>query len=159
MGVTMVDNEAQWEQALASAFAYESQIMAEMKITGREFSVAVLGGKALLAIEIIPKEGFYDYKNKYQAGLTEEICPAKLKESEANAMEVMALEVHRALGLGYYSRVDFLMDEEGDLYCLEANTLPGMTPYSLLPQEAEAAGISYCKLCEDIAKHGKGVSL
>lgn len=157
VGVAIVENETQWGQALDSAFAYESRILAEVKITGREFSVAVLGGKTLPAIEIIPKAGFYDYENKYQAGMTEEICPARLKEKEADAMERLALEVHRALGLGYYSRVDFLMDEDGRLYCLEANTLPGMTPLSLFPQEARAAGISYNELCEDIAKHGKGV--
>ncbi len=157
VGVTMVENETQWRQALDFAFTYESRILVEVKITGREFSVAVLGGKALPAIEIIPKTGFYDYENKYQPGKTEEICPASLKEKDAKTMERMALEVHRVLGLGYYSRVDFLMDGEGCIYCLEANTLPGMTPYSLLPQEAGAAGISYNELCEDIAKHGKGV--
>ncbi len=89
--------------------------------------------------------------------MTEEICPAKLTKNEEEAMGLMALKVHRTLGLGYYSRVDFIMEEDGSLSCLEANTLPGMTPFSLLPQEAMAAGISYYELCEDIAKHGKGV--
>ncbi|WP_077611576.1 D-alanine--D-alanine ligase family protein [Clostridium sp. Marseille-P2415] len=158
VGVTIVDKEAQWEQALHSAFSYEARIMAEVKITGREFSVGILGGKVLPAIEIIPKAGFYDYENKYQAGMTEEICPASLTKKEAEAMSRTAMEVHHALGLGYYSRVDFIMEEDGSIYCLEANTLPGMTPFSLLPQEAEAAGISYYELCEDIVRHGKGVS-
>ena len=153
----MVDKEEQWEQALDSAFAYENRILAEVKIIGREFSVGILGERALPPIEIIPKAGFYDYENKYQAGMTEEICPARLTEKEEEAMGVMALKVHRALGLGHYSRVDFIMEEDGSLYCLEANTLPGMTPFSLLPQEAKAAGISYYELCEDIARHGKGV--
>jgi D-alanine-D-alanine ligase len=157
VGVTMVDKEEQWEKALSSAFAYEDRVLAEVKIIGREFSVGILGEKALPAIEIIPKAGFYDYENKYQAGMTEEICPAKLTKNEEEAMGLMALKVHRALGLGYYSRVDFIMEEDGSLSCLEANTLPGMTPFSLLPQEAMAAGISYYELCEDIAKHGKGV--
>lgn len=158
VGVTIVDKEAQWEQALCSAFAYENRILAEVKITGREFSVGILGEKVLPAIEIIPKTGFYDYENKYQAGMTEEICPASLTKKEAEAMSRTAMKVHRALGLGYYSRVDFIMEEDGSLYCLEANTLPGMTPFSLLPQEAEAAGILYYELCEDIVRHGKGVS-
>ncbi|MEY8356049.1 D-alanine--D-alanine ligase [Lachnospiraceae bacterium 54-53] len=157
VGVAMVDHKEQWEQALSSAFAYEDRILAEVKVTGREFSVGILGNKALPAIEIIPRTGFYDYENKYQPGLTEEICPARLTKKEAAGMERLALFVHAVLGLGYYSRIDFLMEEDGSLYCLEANTLPGMTPFSLLPKEAAAAGITYDELCEDIAKHGKGV--
>ncbi|MBE7719397.1 D-alanine--D-alanine ligase family protein [Lacrimispora indolis] len=154
VGVTMADGKEQWKQALDSAFAYEDRILAEVKIIGREFSVGILGERALPAIEIIPKAGFYDYQNKYQAGMTEEICPAKLTAKEEEAMGQIALKVHRILGLGYYSRVDFLMAENGSMYCLEANTLPGMTPFSLLPQEAKAAGISYEELCEDIVRHG-----
>ncbi len=159
VGVAMVEDFGQWESALSGAFAYESRILAEKKIIGREFSVGILGDRALPAIEIIPKAGFYDYENKYQPGMTEEICPAALTGKEARAMGELALKVHEALDLGYYSRVDFLMDKSGALYCLEANTLPGMTPLSLLPQEAEAAGISYGELCEDIAKHPMGVLL
>lgn len=109
-----------------------------------------MGGKALPAIEIIPKTGFYDYKNKYQAGATEEICPADLTESQAEEMGRIALRAHNALGLGMYSRLDFLMDRDGNFFCLEANALPGMTPSSLLPQEAKAAGIDYITLCEMI---------
>lgn len=157
VGVALVDNQEQWEQALRNAFAYEDRILAEVKIIGREFSVGILGGKALPAIEIIPRTGFYDYENKYQPGMTEEICPARLTEKEAADMEETALLVHGVLGLGYYSRVDFLMERDGSLYCLEANTLPGMTPFSLLPQEAKAVGISYEELCEVIINHGKGV--
>lgn len=157
VGVTMVEDQKQWEEALCRAFAYEDRIMAEVKITGREFSVGILGGKALPAIEIIPKTGFYDYENKYQPGMTAEICPAKIARKTADEMKRLALLVHHGLGLGYYSRVDFLMEENGSLYCLEANTLPGMTPFSLLPQEALAAGISYADLCNDIVNHGKGV--
>ena len=154
VGVTMVDGEKQWKQALDFAFSYEERILAEVKITGREFSVGILGEKFLPAIEIIPKAGFYDYENKYQAGMTKEICPADLTGEEEKTMGETALKVHRILGLGYYSRVDFIMAEDGSIYCLEANTLPGMTPLSLLPQEAKAAGISYDELCEDIMKHG-----
>lgn len=156
VGVTMVEDREQWERAISCAFTYESRIMAEEKITGREFSVGILGDKALPAIEIIPKTGFYDYENKYQAGMTDEICPAELEARTANMLEELALKVHKALGLGYYSRIDFLIRENGEIYCLEANTLPGMTPLSLLPQEAKAVGISYGQLCELIATHKKG---
>jgi D-alanine-D-alanine ligase len=159
VGVAIVEDQKQWEEALCAAFAYEDQILAEVKITGREFSVGVLEGKALPAIEIIPKTGFYDYENKYQPGMTEEICPAEVVKKSADEMERLALLVHKVLGLGYYSRIDFLMEDDGSLYCLEANTLPGMTPFSLLPQEALAAGISYADLCDTIANHGKGVLL
>ena len=93
---------------------------------------------------------FYDYKNKYQSGATEEICPARLSPEKAAEMGEVALRAHNALGLGMYSRLDFLMDNDGRLFCLEANALPGMTPSSLLPQEAKAAGINYDTLCEMI---------
>lgn len=130
----------------------ESHILIEEMIPGREFSVGVLGGQPLPVIEIAPREGFYDYKNKYQAGLTEEICPARLPDDETAMVQNLALKVHRELRLGSYSRIDFIRDESGRYVCLEANTLPGMTPVSLLPQEALAAGLSYIQLCDRIVK-------
>lgn len=150
VGVTIVETPRELEKAIILAKSYGAKVMIEEKITGREFSVGILGGKALPAIEIIPKTGFYDYKNKYQAGATEEICPADLTESQAEEMGRIALRAHNALGLGMYSRLDFLMDRDGNFFCLEANALPGMTPSSLLPQEAKAAGIDYITLCEMI---------
>ncbi len=150
VGVTIVETPRELEKAISLAKSYGAKVMIEEKITGREFSVGILGGKALPAIEIIPKTGFYDYKNKYQAGATEEICPADLTESQAEEMGHIALRAHNALGLGMYSRLDFLMDRDGNFFCLEANALPGMTPSSLLPQEAKAAGIDYITLCEMI---------
>ena len=150
VGVTIVETPRELEKAISLAKRYGAKVMIEEKITGREFSVGILGGKALPAIEIIPKTGFYDYKNKYQAGATEEICPADLTESQAEEMGRIALRAHNALGLGMYSRLDFLMDRDGNFFCLEANALPGMTPSSLLPQEAKAAGIDYITLCEMI---------
>ena len=150
VGVTIVETPRELEKAISLAKSYGAKVMIEEKITGREFSVGILGGKALPAIEIIPKTGFYDYKNKYQAGATEEICPADLTESQAEEMGRIALRAHNALGLGIYSRLDFLMDRDGNFFCLEANALPGMTPSSLLPQEAKAAGIDYITLCEMI---------
>jgi len=152
VGVSIVNNETELEAALACAEAYEGKILIEDKIEGREFSVGVLNGKTLPAIEICPKDGFYDYERKYQSGMTEEICPARLNTEEAARLSEAALKAHRALGLGSYSRIDFIKDEKtGKFMCLEANTLPGMTPTSLLPQEAAAAGIGYDALCEMIA--------
>lgn len=152
MGVTMADNREELRAAVDTAGLYEDFVLVEEKITGREFSVGILDGEVLPIIEIIPKTGFYDYKNKYQAGLTEEICPAHLCSSAVSAFQETALRVHCILRLGAYSRIDFMMDKGGRIYCLEANTLPGMTPASLLPQEARAAGISYEALCGRIVE-------
>ena len=99
-------------------------------------------------IEIAPISGFYDYKNKYQAGSTVETCPADLPEEKAEEMQRISEQVFQALRLKQYARMDFMMDEDGKVYCLEANTLPGMTPTSLIPQEAQAIGICFEDLCE-----------
>lgn len=156
VGVSIVENEEELNAALTFAEKYEGKILIEDKIEGREFSVGILNGKALPAIEIRPKEGFYDYERKYQSGMTEEICPAPLNTEEAARLADSALKAHRALGLGSYSRIDFIKDNKtGKFICLEANTLPGMTPMSLLPQEAAAAGIGYDALCEMIATSAK----
>ena len=109
-----------------------------------------MDGEALPVIEIAPKQGFYDYKNKYQAGSAVETCPAEISPEQTARMQEIAVRVFRALRLKNYARMDFMMDEQGNMYCLEANTLPGMTPTSLLPQEAAALGISYEQLCEKI---------
>jgi D-alanine-D-alanine ligase len=118
--------------------------------------VGILDDKALLPIEIIPEGDFFDYRHKYQPGITREICPADLCGDKTEEMQRLALRVHKILQLGSYSRIDFILDEAGDIYCLEANTLPGMTPNSLLPKEAAAAGISYVALCDKIAKMAIG---
>jgi D-alanine-D-alanine ligase len=152
VGVSMVDGPEALVEALDSARRYEAAVLVERKIAGREFSIGVLEGQALPPIEIIPKQGFYDYANKYQAGKTEEICPASLSPEETKRVQELALAVHGALRLGSYSRVDFILDAAGTFWCLEANTLPGMTPTSLLPQEARAAGISYRQLCDRIVR-------
>lgn len=137
IGVSIVENPAELQQAIKSAIPYENMIIIEDKIIGREFSVGILGDIALPVIEIIPKVGFYDYKNKYQSGMTEEICPANIDDNTAQMIQSTALSVHKTLRLGYYSRVDIILSEINELFCLEANTLPGMTPTSLLPQEAK----------------------
>ena len=152
VGVSIVNNEEELKAALDFAKRYETKILIEDMICGREFSVGILNGKALPAIEIRPKDGFYDYERKYQSGLTDEICPAELSESDAKRLAETALKAHRALNLGSYSRIDFIREEKtGKFMCLEANTLPGMTPMSLLPQEAAAEGIDYDALCLAIA--------
>ena len=151
IGVSIARNEAEYDAALREAFRYEDEIMVEQYIQGREFSVGVLDGEALPIIEIIPKEGFYDYANKYQAGRTLEICPAELDEDTTRAMQREAERIFRLLRLSVYARMDFMLDAQtGKFYCLEGNTLPGMTPTSLLPQMASAAGISYEELCDRV---------
>ena len=154
IGVFIADNEEDFQKALEEAFKFEDEILVEEYISGREFSVGVLGDTPLPAIEIIPKEGFYDYKNKYQADLTIEVCPAEITKEQSNKMQKAALDAFKVLGLSGYARMDFLLDENDDIYCLEANSLPGMTPTSLLPQEAQAVGISYNELCEKIIELG-----
>jgi len=158
VGITIVETPVELQQAIHYAKAQEDMILIEDKIAGREFSAGILNGMALPVIEIIPESGFYDYKNKYQFGLTKEICPADISDSVAQQIQSMALSVHKALRLGFYSRIDFILDDKNQLYCLEANTLPGMTPTSLLPQEAKAAGISYNELCEQIAMAAIGAT-
>lgn len=153
VGVSITENKNDFDKAVKRAAEYEKNILIEEKISGREFSVGILNGRALAPIEIIPLNGFYDYKNKYQQGNTNEICPADITPEEDRLLRDSALKVHKALRLGFYSRVDFILDKNGYAYCLEANTLPGMTPTSLLPQEASAEGISYNELCDMIAEN------
>lgn len=148
VGVAIPQDKAEFDVAMVDALKYEDEVLVEEYVKGREFSIGVVAGKALPIIEICPKEGFYDYKNKYQAGLTDDICPAVLDEETTKALQNMAEKVADVLMLQAYSRIDFLLDENNNMYCLEANTLPGMTPTSLLPQEAQAKGISYTELVE-----------
>lgn len=150
VGVYRADDREQLDAALEKAYELEDRVLIEQYIDGREFSIGVIDGKALPLIEIAPKVGFYDYKNKYQAGTTVETCPAELDANVARAMQSCAETVYRALRLKTYARMDFRMDDEYKFYCLEANTLPGMTPTSLLPQEAAAVGMSFEDLCQRI---------
>lgn len=150
VGVYMVNSRKEYLEALKKAFSYENQVIVEQYIKGREFSVGVLDEEALPVIEIAPLEGFYDYKNKYQAGSAVETCPADLPEEIARNMQRAAEDVFSALRLEVYARMDFLLKENGSFFCLEANTLPGMTKTSLLPQEAAAVGMDFETLCEKI---------
>ena len=147
VGISIVDDHEGLVKALSFAGAYEDKILVEKKIEGRELTVGILDGEVLPIIEIIPTEGFYDYTNKYQAGKTLEICPAEIDESIRNAAAEQTRCAFAALRLSGYSRFDFIVDKDGKPWCLEANTLPGMTPTSLLPQMAAANGMSYGKLC------------
>lgn len=147
VGVSFAETAEELKNALAEAEQYSRRILIEQKITGREFTVGVLGVRVLPPVEIRPKEGFYDYRNKY-AGTTEELCPAPIPERIATQLSDYARRAFRALHLRGYARFDFLLNEEEGLWCIEANTLPGMTPTSLFPLAAKAVGISYNALCE-----------
>lgn len=148
IGVYIPQTEVEYRAALENVFEYEDEVVIETYIKGREFACGFVGEQVLPVIEIIPKTGFFDYANKYQADMTAEICPADLDDETTARIQAATLEARHALKLDVYSRMDWILTEAGDIYCLEANTLPGMTPASLLPKESQAAGISYEALCE-----------
>ncbi len=151
VGITIANNKEELAKSVKEAFGYgETEIVVEQFIKGREFSVGLLDGKALPPIEIIPKSGFYDYESKYQMGATEDVCPADITEEQDAILRKATEATYKALHLKSYARVDFILDENNNPYCLEANTLPGMTPTSLLPQEAKVIGYDYPDLCEKI---------
>jgi len=152
VGLTVVKRPQDLDAAVELASRYDPEVMIEQFIPGRELTVGILGDEALPVGEIIPKHEIFDYECKYQDGMAEEIFPADLGEDEARAIQLLALKTHRALKLTGYSRVDFRMDADGTFWCLEANTLPGMTATSLLPKAARAAGISFPELCERICE-------
>lgn len=150
IGVFFAYSENEFEKALDSAFEYEDEVIVEEKIVGKEFSCGVIEYNALPVIEIIPKCGEYDFKNKYTKGATDEICPANISEELTKKIQNAAVQAAKALGLDSYCRVDVLTDKDDNCYCLEANTLPGMTATSLLPQEAAVIGIDFPELCEKL---------
>ena len=150
IGVSIVHDKDALSAALAGGLAFGGVCVVEQYIAGREIQVGILEDKALPSIEIIPKTGFYNYENKYQPGAAEEITPAPIPVEWEKRLSEAALAVFHALGLSVYSRADFMVTEDGTPWFLEINTLPGMTPTSLLPQEAAAVGIGYGELCERI---------
>lgn len=150
IGVSIARDKKELHAALIEGLKYGGRCVLERYVRGREIQVGVLDGKALPAIEIIPREGFYDYENKYQPGAAEEVCPAPITAEQAEDVAKQAEAVYRTLGLAVYSRADFILDENGAFWFLEINTLPGMTPTSLMPQEAAAAGMDYPQLCQRI---------
>ena len=150
IGVSIAHDKKELHEALTDGLRFGGRCVLERYISGREIQVGVLDGKALPAIEIIPKVGFYDYENKYQPGAAEEVCPAPITPEQAADVARRAEAVYNTLGLTVYSRADFILDSEGKFWFLEINTLPGMTPTSLMPQEAAAVGIDYPALCQHI---------
>ncbi len=155
IGVQLPDTREELAGALLEVLRYGNRVVVEEKISGRELTVPVLGDRALCPIEIVPPEGSsFDYVAKYQSGRegAAELCPAPIREEEARLLQETALKVHRALGLSVYSRTDFILDAEGRAWCLEVNTLPGMTPASLIPKAAAVAGLDYEELCEEILR-------
>ena len=149
IGVAIANSEEELISALKDNLGL-GRVILEQYVTGREIDVGVLDDKALPSIEIIPKQGFYDYVNKYQAGATLEICPTPIAPEIEKRLGETTLKVHNGLGLRGYSRSDFIVTGDGEIYFLEINTLPGMTPTSLMPQEAAAAGVDYHALCQKI---------
>ena len=155
LGVALPDTRQELRGALKELLAFGSRVVVEEKIRGREITVPVLDGRALSPIEIVPPEsGKFDYISKYQPGAegAKELCPAPITEAEKREVSEAALKLHRALDLRVYSRTDFILDAEGRAWCLEVNTLPGMTPASLIPKAAAVAGMSYEELCEAIVQ-------
>ena len=152
VGLSIVKQPAELGAAIAEAFKHDDEVMIERFIAGRELSAPVIGGEALPVGEIIPKHEIYDYECKYTPGMAEEIFPAPLSPAETAEVQSQAQRAFAALKLSGCARIDFRMTASGEFYCLEANTLPGMTATSLVPQGAAAAGISFPDLCERIAR-------
>lgn len=147
VGISFANEEKELFRALKTAGDFCRYLLVERRIYGRELTVGVLGERVLPPVEILPPDGVYDFCNKYN-GKTREICPAALPEKNFERLSLYARRAFEALRLRDYARFDFLLDEQGALWCLEGNTLPGMTPTSLFPKEAETVGISYEALCE-----------
>lgn len=150
VGVHIIRDASDYQDALVDCLQYGPDVLVEKFVSGRELTIGVLGDEALPIIEIRPREGFYNYENKYTKGATEYLVPAPIPGEIASRASDIALRAHRALGLEIYSRVDLLLSEEGDLFVLEINTIPGMTETSLLPKAAAVRGISFARLCERI---------
>ena len=152
VGLTVVKAARAYDEAVALARRYDDEVMIERFVPGRELTVGVLDGRALAVGEIIPRHEIFDYECKYTPGMSQEIFPADLPAPVAGECGRLGLLAHHALKLGGYSRVDFRLTPAGELFCLEVNTLPGMTATSLLPQSARAAGIEFPDLCERICR-------
>ena len=152
VGLTLVREPGDLEAAVAEAFRYDDEVMLEQFIAGRELTVGILGNEALPIGEIIPKHELYDYECKYTKGMAVEEFPARLDSAVAAQIQDQARRAFKALKLRGYARIDFRLDDSGGCFCLEANTLPGMTELSLIPQAAAAAGMSFPELCERIVQ-------
>jgi D-alanine-D-alanine ligase len=155
-GVSIVRTHEEWTKAMIGVAPKTTQILAEEFIPGREFSSGVLGEEALPLVEIIASDEFYSYDAKYKPGGSRHLVPAPIDADLTARLQMLALSVHRMLGLRDYSRTDFIVTKEGRPYILEINALPGLTPLSLLPDEARAAGISFEALIERLLQFAVG---
>ena len=153
IGLTLAHAYAEVEPAVQQALRYDDEVLLEQFVPGRELTCGVLGERALAVGEIVPRHELFDYECKYTPGMSREIFPAELPEDVTRAVQAQALAVHRVLKLRDFSRVDFRLGADGTPRCLEANTLPGLTRTSLLPQSAAAAGVAFGELCETICRH------
>ena len=148
VGLQFIERVADWSAALAESLKFDSEVLIEEKIVGRETTVAILAGQPLPVVEIRPKTGSYDYQRKYTAGATEYFCPADFDAATTKRIQEAALGAFTAVGGRDYARVDVMVRADGSPVVLEVNTLPGMTETSLLPKAAAAAGMSYAELCQ-----------
>jgi D-alanine-D-alanine ligase len=148
VGLQFVERVADWGKALAEAMRFDTQVLMEEKIDGRETTVGILGNQALPVVEVRPRSGSYDYQSKYTAGMTEYLCPAPFDQSITGRIQAAGLGAFEAVGARDYARVDIMVRPNGDPVVLEVNTLPGMTETSLFPKAAAAAGLSYAGLCQ-----------
>jgi D-alanine-D-alanine ligase len=148
VGLQFVERIEEWPGALAESLKFDSEVLVEEKIIGRETTVGILGGKVLPVVEVRPKAGSYDYTNKYTPGNTEYFCPADFDAATTRRIQAAALGAFHAIGGRDYARVDVMVRAEGSPVVLEVNTLPGMTETSLLPKAAAAAGMNYAGLCQ-----------
>jgi D-alanine-D-alanine ligase len=152
VGLSVVKQEKDLMAAIDEAFRFDDEVLVEEFIPGRELTVSILGGEALPVGEIIPKHEIYDYECKYTPGMAVEEFPAKLSREESQRVQELARRAFAALKLRGCARIDFRMTPKGEFYCLEANTLPGMTGTSLVPQAAAAAGVTFPELCDRIVR-------
>jgi len=162
VGLQFVEQVEDWQNALAEVLKFDSEVLVEEKIVGRETTVGILGGEPLPVVEVRPKTGGYDYKNKYTAGRTEYFCPAEFDSVMTKRIQAAALGAFKAVGGRDYARVDVMVRASGEPMVLEVNTLPGMTETSLLPKAAAAAGLNYAQLCQrmvDLALKRKVVAV
>ncbi|MCE1165220.1 MAG: D-alanine--D-alanine ligase [Bacteroidetes bacterium] len=150
VGLTIASDEKELEKGIRNAFSYSDKVLVEKYVKGREITVAVVDGKAYPVIEIKPKDGFYDYEHKYTKGRTEYICPAEIKPAVAEKAKEIAMNAFTASGCEVYARVDFLLTQDDELYCLEVNTLPGMTELSLVPMAVKSEGMGFDALIDTV---------
>lgn len=150
VGLTIAKDKEEFNKGLETAFNYSEKVLLEKYIKGRELTVTVIDGKAYPVIEIVPHEGFYDYEHKYSKGMSNYVCPAVIPDEISDKAKELGLKAYNALNCKVYARVDFLLTEDGKLYCLEVNTLPGMTELSLVPMAAKAMNLDFDMLIEKI---------